>query len=104
MKPRSYPLPAFPVLRPNPFHSVLPTSVLDILTGSVGSGAAPDAGASRAQRMVPGAAMDRAWAKCSVGRKGGWNSCHVTLQLCAPRQLELSSTPAAGAAGSAVSE
>lgn len=54
--------------------------------------------------MVPGAAMDRAWAKCSVGRKGGWNSCHVTLQLCAPRQLELSSTPAAGAAGSAVSE
>lgn len=35
--------------------------------------------------------MDGAWAKCSVGRKGGQGRCHVTLQLCAPGHLELSS-------------
>lgn len=51
---------------------------------------APDAGASGAQRGVPRAAMDGAWAKCNVGRKGGRGRCHVTLQLCAPGHLELS--------------
>lgn len=35
--------------------------------------------------------MDGAWAKCSVGRKGGQGRCHATLQLCAPGHPELSS-------------
>lgn len=88
--------PASPALRLNPFYPFLPTtSVLGVLTHSaLGRGAALDPGASGAQSRVPRAARARAWAKCSVGRKGGLGCCHVTLQLCTPRQLELSSTPA----------
>lgn len=40
--------------------------------------------------------MDGDRAKCSVGRKGEPVPCHVTLQLCAPGLLELSSAPASG--------
>lgn len=80
-------------LLPLPTHHVRPW---DPDTHACPLGAAqprtPDARASGAQRRVPRAAMDGAGAKCSVGRKGGARGrCHVTLQLCAPGHLELSS-------------
>lgn len=48
------------------------TSVLGIPTHARPLGAAwPQTPEPRAQRRVPRAAMDPAWARCSVGRKGG---------------------------------
>ena len=76
-------LPTIPTHHGGPWDPDTPSAL--------GSGAAPDAGASGAQRRVPRAAMDGAWAKCNVGRKGGQGCCHVTLQLCTPGHLELSS-------------
>lgn len=87
MKHWPHPPLYFPALKLNPFYPSLPTTlVLEIPTlrhsrSSLGSGVAPDARAPGAQRMVPRAAMDGAWAKCSVGRKGGPGCCHVTLKL-----------------------
>lgn len=89
--------PAFPALKPNTFYSSLPTtSILGIPTLAISPWERRGPGRQdlRGLAQGPKGGHGPAWAKCSVGRKGDRGRYHVTHQLCALGQLELSSTPA----------
>lgn len=94
-KPHPLPSPPFSTLKPNPFYSSLTTtSVLGILilTLSPWEQRSPGCRGLRGSTQGPKGGHGPGLSQMQRWQKMGPTRCHVTLQLCAPGRLELSST------------